>query len=84
MRAVRRPTSCPGCAQPGNEKASPADAVLALHDAVKSIDQQALNAVFGSNAGPILHTGDEFAEKNMVAEFIPLYDPMHRVVVEPD
>ena len=76
----------PVFAQQGNEKtfASPGDAVLALYNAVKSNDQQALNAIFGSNAGPILHTGDEVADKNMAAEFIRRYDQMHRVVVEPD
>jgi len=73
-------------AQQGNEKTfgSPGDAVLALYNAVKSNDQQALNAIFGSNAEPVLHTGDEVADKNMAAEFIRRYDQMHRVVVEPD
>jgi len=78
---VCRPTSCPGFAQPGNEKASPAEAVLTLHNAVKSIDQLALNAIFGSNAGEFSHTGNEFADKNMTAEFIRRYDQIHRVVV---
>lgn len=72
--------------QQGNEKtfASPGDAVLALYNAVKSNDQPALNAIFGSNAGPILRTGDEVADKNMASEFIRRYDQMHRVVMEPD
>ena len=76
----------PGFAQQGNEKtfASPGDAVLALYNAAKSNDQPALNAIFGSNAGPILRTGDEVADKNMAAEFIRRYDQMHRVVVEPN
>ena len=62
----------PVFAQQGNEKtfASPGDAVLALYNAVKSNDQQALNAIFGSNAGPILHTGDQVADKNMAAAFV--------------
>jgi hypothetical protein len=76
----------PVFAQQGNETtfASPGDAVLALYNAVKSNNQPALNAIFGSNAGGILHTGDEVADKNMAAEFIRRYDQMHRVVVEPD
>jgi hypothetical protein len=76
----------PAVAQQGNEKtfASPGDAVLALYDAVKANDQQAISAIFGSNSGPILHTGDEVADKNMAAEFIRRYERMHRVVMEPD
>ncbi len=73
-------------AQQGNEKtfASPGDAVLALYNAVKSNDAQALSAILGSNSGPILHTGDEVADKKMGTDFIRRYDQMHRVVLEPD
>ena len=76
----------PAVAQQGNEKTfgSPGDAALALYNAVKSNDQQAISAIFGSNAGPILHTGDEVADKNMASDFIRRYDQMHRVVMEPD
>jgi hypothetical protein len=76
----------PCLAQQGNEKtfASPGDAVLALYNALKSNDSQALNSIFGSNAGDILHTGDDVADKNMAANFIRGYDQMHRVVIEPD
>jgi hypothetical protein len=76
----------PAFSQQGNERtfASPGDAALALYNAAKSNDQQALNVIFGSNAGPILRTGDEVADRNMAAEFIRRYDQMHRVVVEPD
>jgi len=73
-------------AQQGNEKtfASPGDAVLALYNAAKSNDQQALSAILGSNAGPILHTSDDVADKKMADDFIRRYDQMHRVVIEPD
>ena len=73
-------------AQQGNEKtfATPGDAVLALYNSVKSSDQQTLNAILGSNAGQVLHTGDEVADKKMATDFIRRYDQMHRVVVEPD
>jgi hypothetical protein len=76
----------PAYCQQSNEKtfASPGDAALAVYNAAKSNDQQALNAIFGSNAATILHTGDDVADKNMAAEFIRRYDQMHRVVVEPD
>jgi Protein of unknown function (DUF2950) len=73
-------------AQSGNEKtfASPGDAVLTLYKAVKSGDSTTTNAIFGSNAAQILHTGDDVADKNMAANFLRHYDQMHRVVIEPD
>jgi len=73
-------------AQQGNEKTfnSPGDAVLALYNAVKSSDRQALGAILGSNSGPILHTGDDVADKKMATDFVRRYEQMHRVVVEPD
>ncbi|HZD50984.1 MAG TPA: DUF2950 domain-containing protein [Silvibacterium sp.] len=76
----------PSFAQQGNEKtfASPGDAVLALYNAVKSSDSQALNSIFGASAGEILHTGDDVADKNTAAKFISHYEQMHRVVIEPD
>ncbi len=76
----------PSLAQQGGEKtfASPGDAVLALYNAVKSNDSQALTSILGSNAGDILHTGDDVADKKMAADFISRYDQMHRVVIEPD
>ena len=76
----------PALAQQSNEKtfASPGTAVLAFYNAAKSNDAQAMNAIFGTNASKILHTGDDVADKNMVANFIRRYDEMHRVVIEPD
>jgi hypothetical protein len=73
-------------AQQANEKtfASPGDAVLAIYNAVKSGDQTTLNAILGSNAGQVLHTGDEVADKKMATDFIRRYDQMHRIVIEPD
>jgi len=73
-------------AQQGNERtfSSPGEAVLALYNAVKSNDSQALAAIFGSDANKVLHTGDNVAEQNMAANFPRDYDQMHRVVIEPD
>ena len=73
-------------AQQGNEKTftSPGDAVLALYNAVKANDNPAFSAILGSNSGPIIHTGDDVADKKMGADFIRRYEQMHRVVVEPD
>ena len=77
---------CAGLAQQGGEKtfSSPGDAVLALYNAAKSGDSQALNSIFGTNSNDILHTGDDVADKNMRATFVGRYDWMHRVVIEPD
>lgn len=73
-------------AQQGNEKtfASAGDAVLALYNAAKANDSQAADAIFGSSAGDILHTGDKVADENMRIDFVKRYDQMHRVVLEPD
>jgi hypothetical protein len=73
-------------AQQSSEKtfASPGDAVLALYNAAKSNDTQAMDAIFGSNAKAILNTGDPVADKNQVENFVRRYDQMHRVVIEPD
>jgi hypothetical protein len=76
----------PCLAQQGGEKtfASPGEAVLAVYNAVKTNDSQALNAIFGSSTNQVAHTGDDVADKNMADNFIRRYDQMHRVVIEPD
>ncbi len=73
-------------AQSANEKtfSSPGDAALALYVAAKSDDSGSLNAIFGSNADEVLHTGDEVADKDLLSKFSSHYDQMHRVVIEPD
>lgn len=73
-------------AQSANEKtfASPGEAALAFYNAAKAGNSAALNAMLGSNADKILHTGDNVADKNAVSDFIRNYDQMHRVVIEPD
>ncbi len=73
-------------AQQGNEKtfASPGDAVLALYNAAKANDSQTADAIFGSSAADILHTGDKVADENMRTDFVKRYDQMHRVLLEPD
>ena len=73
-------------AQQGNEKtfASPGQAVLALYDAAKGGDSQAIAAIFGADGEQIVHTGDAVADKNMRTDFVRRYDNMHRVVLEPN
>jgi len=73
-------------AQTANEQtfSTPGDAALALYKAAKSDDSSSLNAIFGSNADKVLHTGDDVADKNLIAKFASYYEQMHRVVIEPD
>ncbi len=73
-------------AQAANEKtfSTPGDAALALYKASKTDDSSSLNAIFGSNADKVLHTGDEVADKNLIEKFASHYEQMHRVVIEPD
>src|SRR5689334_3652736 len=68
-------------AQAGNEKtfSSPGAAALALYKAAKAGDSQTLNAIFGSNAEKILHSGDDVADRNLLASFAQHYQEMHRV-----
>jgi hypothetical protein len=78
--------TCGALSQEANERtfSSPGDAAMALYNAVRSNDNLTLSAIFGSNTGAIVHSGDDVADKNMRANFIHRYAQMHRVVVEPD
>ena len=58
--------------------------MLALYKAVKASDSAALNGIFGNDAGKILSSGDEVADKAVLAAFVKHYDQMHRVVIQPD
>ncbi len=73
-------------AQAANEKtfSTPGEAALALYKAAKSDDSSSLKAIFGSNADSVLHTGDDVADKDLIAKFASHYEQMHRVVIEPD
>ncbi len=73
-------------AQAANEKtfSTPGDAALALYKAAKSDDSSSLKAIFGSTADRVLHTGDDVADKNLIAKFASHYEQMHRVVIEAD
>jgi len=73
-------------AQQSNEKtfATPGDAVLALYTAVKDDEQAVISTIFGTNAGDVLHSGDEVADRKTAQDFLRRYDQMHRVVIEPD
>ena len=73
-------------AQTASEKtyASPGEAAMAFYAAAKNSDSAALNAILGTNADKILHSGDDVADKNAVSDFVRNYEQMHRVVIEPD
>lgn len=72
--------------QQGNQRtfASPGEAALELYNAVKANDTQTLARILGPDAGTILHTGDDVADRALTANFITRYDQMHRVVIEAD
>jgi len=84
--AILLSTACLSQARPADGKtfASPGDAVLALYNAAKSQDNQALSSIFGSHANELLHTGDDVADRNMAENFVLRYEEMHRLVIEPD
>jgi len=73
-------------AQSAQEKtfSSPGNAVLAFYKAAKAGDAESLNAILGANAGKILHSGDDVADKNLLSTFVAHYDQMHRLVLETD
>jgi len=73
-------------AQQANEKtfATPGEAAKALYIAAKDNDQAAMSAIFGKDAGELLHSGDEAADKKAAENFLQRYEQMHRVVIEPD
>jgi hypothetical protein len=58
--------------------ASPDDAGTALLDAAKSGDQNALLAIFGTEAKDLISSGDAVEDKAAVDEFVAAYPVMHR------
>jgi len=75
-----------GHAQQSSEKTfvTPGEAAQALYKAAEDNDQATISAIFGTNAGDLLHSGDDVADKKMREDFRRRYNQMHRVVVEPD
>jgi Protein of unknown function (DUF2950) len=63
--------------------ASAAEACHALHQAVASHDEQALEAILGVGK-EVTSQGDEAADKQDRDQFIQKYQEMHRLVKEPD
>ena len=58
--------------------------MVALYIDLKSSDTQGLTEVLGPSAGTLIHTGDDVADRALIANFLRRYDQMHRVVIEPD
>jgi hypothetical protein len=59
--------------------ASPAEAVTALHEAVKGNDDKALTAILGPDSGRLISSGDPVADKTDRERFLNLYTEMNRV-----
>jgi hypothetical protein len=59
--------------------ASPEAAAAALVTAVKSGDQTAVLAVLGTNAQPILESGDPVADREVSERFVASYEEAHAV-----
>ncbi|MGO9266693.1 MAG: DUF2950 family protein, partial [Candidatus Binataceae bacterium] len=58
---------------------SPEAAVKALGTAIKTDDMDALGSILGSDAEPILSSGDPVADKNARDNFSAKYQEMHRI-----
>lgn len=62
--------------------ATPAEAVKALMAAVESNSQDALVAVFGSDAKDLVSSGDDVQDKNSRASFLKSYKTKHSIVTQ--
>ena len=73
---------CAGCSKPERPAfrvfASADDAGTALLDAAKSGNQDALLAIFGTDAKDLISSGDAVQDKAAVDEFVAAYPVMHR------
>ncbi len=58
--------------------ASPAEAGAAFYEAAKAGDQNALLAIFGSDAKDVLFSGDPVKDKNALQDFVAAYAQMNR------
>ena len=58
--------------------ASADEAGTALLDAAKSVDQNALLAIFGTDAKDLISSGDAVQDKAAVDRFVAAYPVMHR------
>jgi hypothetical protein len=59
--------------------AMPEEAVAALVAAIKAHDRKAQLAILGSDAGPLLQSGDAVADKAVGARFVSLYETSNKI-----
>jgi hypothetical protein len=59
--------------------ATPEEAVAALVAAIKAHDRKAQLAILGSDAGPLLQSGDAVADKAVGARFVSLYETSNKI-----
>jgi hypothetical protein len=78
--------SRPALSQDPGQKtySSPEEASAALHEAVRSADQEALRLVFGPAANEMTSSGDEDEDRRSQQQFVEKYQEMHRLGKEPD
>ena len=70
-----------GCASNGpQEFDTPDAAAAALADGVRTGDKAKLLAIMGSDAKPIVSSGDEFADRQRGERFLALYNEKHSLV----
>jgi len=63
---------------------TPEAAATALVEAVKANDTKVLLEILGSDANPLLDSGDPVADEAMRAKFVASYDEAHAIVDGPD
>jgi hypothetical protein len=79
----------PGCAQHDQQATSrtfgsPDDAVATLASALRANDTSQIEAILGSEAGQIISSGDEVADRQRRQKFLALYDQKHVLAGDAD
>lgn len=75
--------ACAGTS-PAEDFGTAEQAVDALIAALRSNDASKVQAIFGTGADDILHSGDEIADHNNIAAFVAAYDEAHKLVKAAD
>jgi hypothetical protein len=68
----------------GQVFAAPSQAVDALVAALRAYDRDALARIFGPDAGDLIFSGDEIADRNAIETFLKHYDERHQLTSEKD
>jgi len=76
--------ACTSTPSKENEFKSPSDAVQALVTAAQSGDNKKLLAVLGPDAGELISSGDETADKQQRQNFLKAYDEQNRIEADND